>query len=326
VSEASIQIAGDFSPSADLAVAYRRHMESLVHQNGPSANTRASSIGNACERYIVYERTVPAEDRTRYSPELQAIFELGRDMEKIVLRRLEDMGAEIVQRGRDYLDRRYELSGHIDAKIRMPGWPRALTTEIKGLNPYTGDSIASLSDIKDSRQVWVRKYYDQLQTYLLLEGEELGAFVLFNKSTGWPTFIDCPLDYHYAEWLLQKSERVKLHVAQQTLPDRHLSKDCSRCQFVAVCAPDIDMGDGAQWIEDSELEALIRRREELEPAAAEFRAVDKTLKQVLPPKSGEYLVGDFVVTRKLQSRDAYRVEKTSFYVNDIRRISDVKPK
>src|SRR5207253_3226837 len=104
-----------------------------------SANTRASGIGHPCDRHLFYSRTVPADMRIAHTSTLQAIFELGKDMEKIAVRRLEDMGAEIVQRGRDYTDRKYEISGHVDAKIRMPSWPRPLITEIKGLNPYTGD-------------------------------------------------------------------------------------------------------------------------------------------------------------------------------------------
>jgi len=186
-----------------------------VKRNGPSANTRASSIGNECERAIVYERTVNAEDRVAHSPRLQAIFDLGHEDENIVLRWLEMAGIQIIQRGRDYLWREEQISGHVDATLLMPGWPEAIPAELKSLNPYTGESIHSLDDIKNHRQSWVRRYYSQLQTYLLLAGKERGLFVLFNKSTGWITCIDVPLDYEFAESLLQKAKRVKLPPRQQ---------------------------------------------------------------------------------------------------------------
>jgi CRISPR/Cas system-associated exonuclease Cas4 (RecB family) len=323
MSEALV-ISGDFSPSSDLEAAYRKSMEVLVHPNGPAANTRASGIGNECDRAIVYDRTVLAEQRAKHTPELQAIFELGKDFEKIAVRRLEDMGAEIVQRGRDYMDPRYQLSGHTDLKLRMPHWKRAVTCEVKGLNPYTGEGIQSLHDIRESRQAWVRKYYAQLQTYLFLAGEDLGVFVLFNKSTGWPTFIDCPLDYEYAESLLKKAERVKLHVANNTLPERHLSADCRRCAFLAVCAPDVDYGDGVLIISDPELEQMIARRGELAAAAKEYEALDKSLKDALPQREGEILIGDFVLVRTFQSRRAYAVKETHFYRTNIRRIGELK--
>ena len=320
------QISADFSPSSDLTTAYRRHMENLIHVNGPSANTRASGIGNECERAITYDRITPAHERVRHTPELQAIFELGKDFEKIAVRRLEDMGAEIVQRGRDYLDARYDLSGHTDVKLRLPSWPRALTCEIKGLNPYTGDGIENLDDIRESRQAWVRKYYAQLQTYLFLAGEDLGVFILFNKSTGWPVFIDCPLDYEYAEGLLKKAERVKAHVEAGTLPDRHLSGDCKRCPFLAACAPDVDYGDGVLVLDNPELEQLVARRVELAPLKSEFDAIDKTLKNSLPLRAGEILIGDFVLDRTLQHRRAYDVKEVSFYRTAIRRIGEVTKK
>lgn len=326
MSEATVSQAttATFSPSSDLEAAFRRSMLVLVQSNGPAANTRASGIGNECERAVVYDRVTPADQRTRHTPELQAIFELGKDFEKIAVRRLEDMGAEIVQRGRDYLDRRYELSGHTDLKLRMPHWPRAVTGEIKGLNPYTGEGIESLDDIRNSRQAWVRKYYAQLQMYLFLAGEDLGVFVLFNKSTGWPTFIDCPIDYEYAEKLIQRAERVKLHVANGTLPDRHLSKECQRCQFLSVCSPNIDYGDGVLILSDPELEALVKRREELAEAASEFKAVDKALKSSLPEREGEILIGDFVLTRTAQTRKAHAVKESHFFKTDIRLIGSSK--
>lgn len=317
--------AAEWDPAADLAVAFRRHMETLVRRNGPSANTRASSIGHDCERYLFYERTVPAELRVAHPVELQAIFELGRDFEKIAIRRLEDMGAEIVQRGRDYTERRYELSGHVDAKICMPGWARAVTAEIKGLNPYTGEKIATLEDIKNSRQAWVRKYYDQLQTYLFLDGSDLGVFVLFNKSTGWPTFIKCPLDYDHAEKLIEKAERTKLAVVKDVPPQRRTSADCQRCQFIHVCGPDVEMGTGATFLDDPEAEAKLARLLELEPAAAEYAALEKDIKAALPEKE-LVVIGDFAIEGKQVFRKAYasNVKAGSYWRREIRRL--IKPK
>jgi CRISPR/Cas system-associated exonuclease Cas4 (RecB family) len=319
MSEAVHIIPGDFSPSAQLAAEFERFMRNHVKRNGPSARTRASSIGNECERNIFYERTVPADERIPHSPELQAIFDLGNDMERIAVRRLEDMGAEIVQRGKDYVDREHEISGHIDAKIRMRGWPRALPAEIKGLNPYTGEGIHTLEDIRSSRQSWVRKYYDQLQTYLLLDGEELGVFVLFNKSTGWPRFIDCPIDLAYAETLIKKADRIKLAVVKDEAPPRKLGSDCKRCPFLTICGPDVDLGKGVQIVDNDEVAALLARRDELEAAAREFTAIDKQVKEALPKEEGEFLIGDFVISGRRQHRRGYEVKPTSFIVRDISR-------
>ena len=325
MSEAIALVPPPFDPAADLEVAFRKYMTGLVQLHGPSANTRASSIGGDCERAIFYDRTLPAELRTRHAPELQAIFELGKDFEKIAIRRLEDMGAEIIQRGRDYTDRRHYFSGHVDAKIRMPGWPKAIPVEIKGLNPYTGESIKTVEDIKNHRQSWVRKYYAQLQSYLYLDESELGGFVLFNKSTGWPTFINVPLDWEHAEGLLQRADRVQLSVVQNKPPERTLGEHCQRCPFVTACGPDIDWGRGATFLNDEELEALLRRRAELVASASEFHSIDTTIKEALPDQE-LVVVGDFVITGKLTHRRAEKEPRKAmdYWVRKIATLAEVK--
>ncbi len=319
----AVAITPEFDPAADLAAAYERHMRNLIKIDGPSANTRASIIGHPCERHIFYTRTVKAEDRIAHAPQLQAIFELGKDFEKIAVRRLEDMGAEIVERGRPFVEPRYQLSGHIDLRLRMPGWSRALHGEVKGLNPYSGDKIRALEDIKNSPQLWIRKYYDQLQTYLVLAGDDLGVFVLFNKSTGWPTFINCRLDFEYAEGLLKKAERTKLAVLNNAVPERTLSSECRRCQFLHVCAPDMDYGPGVAVINDPELEAKIKRRDELKALAKEYAALDEDIKDALPKREGEILVGDYVITRKqcVKRPETKLRAGYTYFLTDIRSIT-----
>lgn len=310
-----------FSPSEQLERAHLRLLKSRVHVSGPSSNTRASSIGNECERAIFYDQTVPAAERIPHTPQLQAIFDMGRIAEERGLRVLEDMGAEIVQRERDYLDRERRLSGHTDAKIRLPGWDKATPIELKSLNPYTGDSIKSLRDIKENHSPWVRKYHAQLQIYLHFDDADLGVFVLWNKSTWWPRFIDCPRDQPYIDQLLEKAERVKLAVLSNEPPPRHLSSDCDRCPFLHVCGPDRAFGEGVSIIDNPELEAMIARREELSAAARSFHALDNEIKEMLPEREGELLIGDYAVIRKAQHRKAYSVAATSFYKTEIKKLT-----
>jgi hypothetical protein len=202
-------------------------------------------------------------------------------------------------------------------------WPKALDCEIKGLNPYTGEKIHSVQDIRESRQVWVRKYYDQLQTYLLLHGEELGVFVLFNKSPAGPPSSTARIDYEYAEGLLKKAERLKLAVATDAPPDRVAGPECQKCPFLHVCGPDIDYGKGAAFVDDAELEAKLRRMAEIEAQADEYAALEKDVKKSLPQTEGEYLIGEFVVVQKLQTRKAYvaNVKASSFFKTDISRLT-----
>jgi CRISPR/Cas system-associated exonuclease Cas4 (RecB family) len=318
MSEASVMEAPAFDPASDLARAYQRYMQSLVKKNGPSANTRASSIGNDCERALFYERTVPAEERVAHQPELQAIFELGKDMERIVVRRLEDMGCEIVQRGRDYVDRAHQISGHTDVRVRMPGWPRAVSCEVKGLG-LVGERIKTLDDMRHHQAAHIRRYVDQALTYLFLADEEIHLFVLFSKASGWPTIIAVPRDDARIAELLAKADRVQLAVLNDEPPSRTQSKDCGRCQFATVCLPDVSFGPGVQVVDDAELLVMLERREELAEAAKEFKALDEELKDALP-RAEEVLLGDYVITSKEVQRRGYEVKPGSYWRRSIRRI------
>lgn len=277
----------------------------------PVHTTRASSLGHHCERFLVYERT-QSELRTLHQPDLQAIFDLGHNVEKYVIHELEEMGCEVVQRGRDYEDKRYDMTGHVDAKLWMKDWPKPIPFEIKGLNPFTAESIATIEDIRDSRQIWVRKYYAQLQAYLFLDNSELGVFALLNKSSGKIDFIECPLDYEYAEALLKKAERIRDHVKAGTLPERVLSAECARCPFAHVCLPDMQYGQGIEFFDSAEVEGMLARRAELESAAREFDALDKAIKKQLPHKP-EVLIGQWAVTGKEIERKGYEVKPGSYW-------------
>ncbi len=304
-----------------LAQALSERFESLKRGRirvSPCHSVRSSSIGVECERHLAYEQ-VEWERRALPPVELQAIFDLGNYVETYVLRELEAMGVGILQRGKDYSDRRTGITGHMDAKLAVPGFEKPVPAEVKGLNPYVAGKIETLDDIRNHPQQWIRKYYSQLQTYLYLDNAELGLFVLMDKSTGWFRFIECPLDYEHAEGLLRKAERVSAHVKAGTLPDRNQSAECARCPFLHVCGPDIEFGKGVELFDNPEIEGMLQRREELAAARAEYEALDKAIKSSLPHK-GELLVGDFALIGKEQHRKGFEVKPSSFWKWDIRRI------
>jgi hypothetical protein len=284
----------------------------------PSHTTRASAIGEPCERKLFYSRTA-GEMATPHKPELQAIFDLGKELEGFVLRELEAMGVEVVQRERDYHDRPLELTAHSDARIRLPGWPKTLTAEVKGLNPYTAESIETIEDIRTSRQHWVRKYYDQLQTYLHFDGGERGLFVLLNKVSGQITFIDCPRDQARIDDLLAKAARIRDAVRANEPPARHEDEDCGRCPFQHVCLPNRSFGPGVQIVDSEEIEQLIQLRMELADAKRDFDAADRALKKLLP-EAEEILVGDFAITGRWVEREGYTVAPTRYLTRKFTRI------
>lgn len=308
-----------FSPATELREAFWQMKRSRVRVPN-TLTTRASSIGEPCERRLFYARTA-SELAVPHRPELQAVFDLGKELESFVLAELRAMGCEIVQRERDYLDRALELSAHTDAKIRMPGWPRALTAEVKGLNPYTAESIETIEDIRSSKQRWVRKYYDQLQTYLFFDEAPAGLFVLLNKVSGQIGFVDCPRDEVRIQELRAKAVRIRDAVRANEPPPRLESDECARCPFQHVCLPDRAFGPGVQIIDSEEAQQLIGLRLDLADAKRDFEAADRALKKLLPETDAEILVGDFVVTGKWVERDGYTVKPTRYLQRSYTRLT-----
>lgn len=288
----------------------------------PTKSVRASSIGKECARELFYEQTAH-EMRTLYPPELQAIFDLGNQLEGYVVRLLEDMGYVVEQRNRSFDDRQHNITGHLDGRIWHRNWParKSVPIEIKGLNPYTADSITTLDDIRSSRQAWVRKYYAQLQLYQHLDGDELGIFVLLNKSTGWPEFIESPIDRPFIDTLLKRADVVKEAVLKGEPPERHRTPECRRCPFAHVCLPDIDFGPGAQVVDEPELIEAIRRREEHREGKRAFESADRVLKSLLEKqtkgvleqrKERQLLVGPYNLVSSTVDRKSYVAKATSF--------------
>ncbi len=308
------------SPASHLSELFWR-LKSKRIRVAPCHTNRASSIGNECARALFYERTAN-EMRTVHDADTQALFDLGEHLEKFVVREIEEMGIEVVERQRDYHDKRFNITGHVDGKLVVPGFPRPLPLEIKGLNPYTAESIETVEDIRNSKSAWVRKYYAQLQQYLYLDEIDLGVFALLNKVSGRIRFVDCPLDYAFAESLLKKVEVVNAAVAAGAPPDRRVTSDCERCPFVHLCGPDRSFGPGVEVVSDPELEAALKRRADLHLAAKEFERLDKQIKGALKGKR-EALVGEFVVTGKEVERKGFEVKPSKFWQVDIRPL--VKP-
>lgn len=298
------------SPAAKLKEAFHQLKRSRIRIH-PVHTTRASSIGNDCERFLVYERTA-GELRKPHDERTQALFDLGNHAERFVIAELASMGIDVLERARDYFDRDLELSGHIDGKLVIEGMERPVPAEIKGLNPFTAEKIENIDDIRHSQQGWVRKYYAQLQAYLHLDKSPLGVFVILNKVSGGIQFIDCPYDPLFADDLIRKVKSVRDAVRAKLLPERHETSECARCPFLHVCMPDRTYGEAVKIMDEPELIAAIEKREANREAKKAFDEADKAVKSYLPDAAAELLVGDWAVVGQTIQRKAYAVQAGSY--------------
>ena len=203
----------------------------------PCRSNRASSMGDPCERRLVYERT-SWNKKALHDVGLQYIFDLGKEQESIALSDLREAGLQVVEQQRPFDWPQYEISGHIDCKVAVNG-NRPFPLEIKGLSPWIFASIDSIADMHTAKQTWARKMPAQLTLYLLMDNQEEGAFLFKNKLTGRLKQIPLSLDYAYGEALLQKAERINKHMREGTLPDHTTEQSlCEDCSFSHICLPE----------------------------------------------------------------------------------------
>jgi hypothetical protein len=293
-----------------------KHVEKSINLM-PCNSNRASMIGSACERQLVYyrvawDKAIPPDVR------LQMVFNEGNLQEKAVLRLLEEIGLEVYGQQADFFDHKAKLSGHLDAVIRDPkeelndGKP--FPTDIKSMSDHIFNTITGPESFQS--RPWLKKYPAQIQCYCFFKGVERGALICKNKTTGEIKDVWFTLDIDYMDFLLKRCDRINAVVdkwhdtpepeREALLPERVKDLDeCKMCGFRLMCRPQIDFTAPLKIEDNPEAEALIDRHEALSEAASEYGTLHKRLTDMLKvsAKGSGYdtynaLIGNWLVNGK----------------------------
>jgi CRISPR/Cas system-associated exonuclease Cas4 (RecB family) len=314
-----------------LEAKQRKIREYPVHAN------RASELGHPCLKYLVLLRT-RWQERPLISVDLQMVFDMGRMVERSVEDDLREAGLTIIEQQRSFSWAKYQITGNIDLKLALieelvktagdngtcpPEIREKLTeqflhrmndratavvpSEIKSSAPHPWESVNSVQDMLRHKYLYMRKYPAQLTLYLIMDGKEVGLFLLKNKVTGKLKEIWMLLDYDFAESLIKKAEAVNKHVAEGTLPDpMDYDEDiCGECPFAHICLPD-RIGKEVEVTDDGELLELVTRYFELKPGAKEYDEVNERINKLVEGRE-KILVGDYFIEGKYVTRKVYHV-------------------
>lgn len=288
----------------------------------PQAMTRASNIP-VCARQGVYTLTRNTE-RKLHDTRLAARFEAGNVQEAWAVGELMKLGHALdfkivesqvpLERG---MTERYKLTGHIDGKIEFGKGAerRRVPFDVKSMHPLFYDKVNTVEDILED--AFLRRYYRQLQIYMLGHNETEGILVLTDCLGHWK-FIIVPLDYDAAETILQTVEEVNRHVAAGTLPDRipYDPDECGNCPFAHICLPDVIEQARAVFADDAELAEAVARHEHLKPLADEYEQLHDKIKESVKDKP-LVVVGDFIIEGKASTMTLTKVpdsEKAKYQV------------
>ncbi len=277
-------------------------------------SNRASMLDDPCTRKLVYYRT-RAKDAKPVPLSLQGIFDTGNELEPVIEQILAKAGMAANPRWRlvgkeDELEgslfRKHNITGHIDGKLQVYNdakdeWENMAVPDIKTCNPHIWENLNTYEDL--DRYFWTKKYRGQLMLYCLGMELEKACLILVNKTNIFQIkTIWFDLDYGYADTLINKAELVNTHVKAGTLPPKLNQPDeCSRCQFAAVCMPELESTGNMELVDNNEIEELLQRREELEPAKKEHAAVERQLDK-LWIKGQDMICGDYLVQWKKGER------------------------
>ena len=275
----------------------------------PCHTNRASSIGHICERKLVFDRT-RWQDAALHDVNLQLVFNEGQYQERQILKDLTDAGFQLIDQQRDYFWAKYQLTGHLDAKVVVQDTQcdetkiEAVPLECKSMSPFIFKTIHTADDILNSKRHYIRAYAAQMQIYLLLSNSPRGVLLLKDKSSGQIKEIWMELNLEVAESLIKKCERINAHVAANTVPEPiPWDEDiCGRCAYGHICLPEAKR-EAITITQQPEIEADLNRRAELTASKKEYDDLDDKVKSLFKEqKESRWIIGQWLVTKRLQAR------------------------
>jgi len=269
----------------------------------PVNSNRASDLGIPCVRYHVLNRT-RWEEKSLHDVGLQFIFDMGNEIEEIVLKELAEAGIKVIEQQRSFQWKEYQITGHIDGDIFVNDRETA-PLEIKSCSPFVFKAINTIDDLKKGKYAYLRKYPVQLNLYMLMAGKERGVFLFKDKVSGQMKEVWMDIDYEMGEETLKRAEEINKHVAAGTLPDP-INEDmwCDRCSFAHICLPD-QIGKEVE-IDTTELSTMLDRLEELKPAVKEYDEIDGQVKELVEGRE-KLLAGSWFVTGKYLEKKSYDI-------------------
>ncbi|MFA5169104.1 MAG: hypothetical protein WC530_11310 [Candidatus Omnitrophota bacterium] len=289
----------------------------------PVNSNRASDLGIPCVRYHVLNRT-RWQEKSLHDVGLQMVFDMGNEIEEIVLKELAEAGVKVIEQQRSFQWKEYGITGHIDGMILHED--KAVPMEIKSCSPFVFKAINGIDDLKRGKYGYLRKYPTQLNLYLLMDNKEKGVFLFKDKVSGAIKEVWMDIDYELGEETLKRAEAVNAHVTAGTLPEPiNDNLWCDGCAYAHICLPE-HIGKEVE-IDTGELATMLDRLEELKPIVKEYEEIDDQVKKAVEGRE-KILAGNWLILGKYMERKTYDIPQeikaqyekiTKFWRRSVRR-------
>jgi len=280
----------------------------------PVNSNRASDLGHPCIRYHVFNRT-RWEERALHDVGLQFVFDMGNEIEDIVLKELAAAGVKVIEQQRSFSWPEYQITGHVDGKIVTDDGVYPM--EIKSCSPYVFKTINTIEDLKHGKYLYLRKYPVQLTLYLLMDNKDRGVFIFKDKTSGQIKEVWMDLDYALGEAALKRAEAVNAHVAAGTMPEcmEYDEQICGDCPYVHLCLPEV-VGKEVVIMDRTDIAEWLDRMAELKPLHKEYDDLDAQVKKAVEGVE-KAIVGKWFVSGKWMDRKPYEVKGGRYWQKKI---------
>jgi hypothetical protein len=270
---------------------------------------RISALDDPCLRKLYYMRAA-WDKAVKTKDDLQGIFETGNILEPVIERIVSEVGQSSSPLWRivgsqtstnDNLLKEYQISGTIDGFLQVYNeqgvWETLGVIDIKTMSPNIFSRVNDYNSL--GRYSWTRKYRGQLQLYALAHNLGTCFILLVNKSNLYDMkLIDFALDMAYCDSLLEKAKTINGAIKTNTVPTGINDPDmCPSCQFFSFCCPEYSTGGNLEVVDNAELESVLERMAELEPATKEYDELAATRDEMLI-KGQDVACGRWLVTWK----------------------------
>lgn len=257
----------------------------------PCHVNRISQLDDPCLRRLYYHRTA-WDKATPIDDSLAGIFETGNVLEPAIERIVSEVGRASDPPWRivgnqmptnDKLLKEFQISGTIDGLMQIQNgqWNTEGVIDIKTASPNVYPTITDYASL--ARYPWTRKYRGQLMLYSLAHNLEKCYILFVNKSNLYEMkLVEFPVDMAYCEELLQKARKVNEAVASEEPPAQINDPDeCPKCAWFSYCMPNLKTGGNLKVINNEELEIVLDRLSELDPAVSEYKDLEKVRDNLL---------------------------------------------
>lgn len=256
-------------------------------------HTPPTELWHPCERRLVLMRQTPLPVR-----QAKKFFDVGNEFEEVALKRLLKV-VPVKAYQLPVIDEELDIKGIIDIVLENGDFIEVKSTA----NEQVLDSFG----LYDNQLT--KKYYYQMQAYILLLKKEHGVFYVIDRRTGEDHFFDVEKDQAVIEEIVERAIHVKEHLQKGTLPKTIEQYDlCRACPFYNQCYPEeakfsvrtVEVSPG--FMKKLEIYYAIKAK------LKQYEQLEKELKEELKDwDAGTYKIGDKIIKITEYQRAFYNI-------------------